>query len=438
MKTKKTLFEKQVRIKKILGTAVCLTAFCLCGFVSEAAEGKVKAETAKIRAEANTGSEVVGSTVQGKKIDILDAVKDSAGMVWYKVSVTGGGYGYIRSDLVETSDKIEASESAPQSTPAPTEKPKPAETVPTAIAEQKATIAQESVRIRAGASTSHDTVSSLKKGTEITLIGEASDSAGNKWYQMTCNNNDKTVKGYVRSDLITIGGAAENTDEAEAGGETAAEGENAEGEAKGENPEAEGAEAEPAEEEQVPLEPEHNDYEIVYTEEAYWVYDNISGTRQRLEDLLNVVNTANQNNEMLQGQIQKEKMIVIILAVLVVILVIAVTLLFFKIRSLSYEDYEDYDEEEEEPVPAPVKKKVRRAEEEPAPVKKKRPALAAEEEIREPKKKERAVVRRPEGTEEREEQEKPAPKRAPRKSQNFLIDDDEFEFEFLNMDDKDL
>ena len=27
---------------------------------------------------------------------------------------------------------------------------------------------------------------------------------------------------------------------------------------------------------------------------------------------------------------------------------------------------------------------------------------------------------------------------APRKPQNFLVDDDEFEFEFLNMDDKDL
>lgn len=381
VKTKKTLFEKQIRIRKMLGMAVCLTAFWLCGFVSEVMEGKIKADTAKIRAEANTGSEVVGSTVQGKKIDILDAVKDSAGMVWYKVSVTGGGYGYIRSDLVETSDKIDVSESAPQSTPSPTEKPKPAETVPTAITEQKATIAQESVRIRAGASTSHDTVSSLPKGTEITLIGEANDSAGNKWYQMTCNYNNKTIKGYIRSDLITIGGTSEETEEAEEGEDTAGEGENAEGEGEGETPEGENPEAEaPAAEEQVPPEPEHNDYEIVYTEEAYWLYDNVNGTRQRLEDLLNVVNTANQNNEMPQGQIQKEKMIVIILAVLVVILVIVVTLLFFKIRSLYYEDYEDYDdEEEEEPEPVPVKKKVRRTEpEEAAPVKKKRPAQAKE------------------------------------------------------------
>ena len=33
---------------------------------------------------------------------------------------------------------------------------------------------------------------------------------------------------------------------------------------------------------------------------------------------------------------------------------------------------------------------------------------------------------------------RPVKKAAPRKAQNFLLDDDEFEFEFLNMDDKDL
>lgn len=47
-------------------------------------------------------------------------------------------------------------------------------------------------------------------------------------------------------------------------------------------------------------------------------------------------------------------------------------------------------------------------------------------------------MKRPESGERHEEQEKPAPRKAPRKSQNFLLDDDEFEFEFLNMDDKDL
>lgn len=450
VRIKKTLFGEQVWRKRVLGLAAAVSAFCLFGFVSEAAEGKIKADTAKIRAEASTGSEVVGSTVQGKTIDILDAVKDNAGMVWYKVSVTGGSFGYIRSDLVETSETIEVSGGSTASesnTESEESKPKPAETVPTAITEQKATVSQASVRIRSGASTSHDTVASLPQGTGITLIGEASDSAGNKWYQMTCSYNNKTVEGYIRSDLITIGGEAESNEEQEETGESSEEAETTEGEpAEGEAAEGEAAEGEAGSEEQEeqPAEPEYNDYEVVYTEEAYWLYDNVNGTRQRLEDLMNVVNTANQNNEVLQGQIQKEKIIVIVLAVFVVILVITVTLLLFKIRSLYYEDYEE-EEEEEEPEPVPVRKKARRMpaeEEEPAPVRRKRPAAPEEAGGRERPAKERTSSQRTEGGEKRmprsEEQEKPAPKKTPRRSQNFLLDDDEFEFEFLNMDDKDL
>ena len=204
----RTLFQKEAWIKGMLGVAVFVLFFTCQVLIGEAAEGKVTAETAKIRAQASTDSEVVGSTVKGKTIDILGAVKDASGMVWYKVSVTNGGYGYIRSDLVQTSDTIEVtSSSSSSSSESSATSEKPAETVPTSIGETAAFTSQDSVRIRSGASTSHDAVTSLTKGTAITLIGEATDSAGNKWYQMTCNKNGKTVEGYVRADLITVGEA---------------------------------------------------------------------------------------------------------------------------------------------------------------------------------------------------------------------------------------
>ena len=115
MKTMRTLFQKEAWIKGMLGVAVFVLFFTCQVLIGEAAEGKVTAETAKIRAQASTDSEVVGSTVKGKTIDILGAVKDASGMVWYKVSVTNGGYGYIRSDLVQTSDTIEVTSSSSSS-----------------------------------------------------------------------------------------------------------------------------------------------------------------------------------------------------------------------------------------------------------------------------------------------------------------------------------
>lgn len=422
---RKILFQKNILMRSMLGMMACVMFFMFSGFVSEAAEGKVTANTAKIRKEANTDSEVVGSTSKGKTVDIVGAEKDSSGMVWYKVPNGNNTYGYIRSDLVETSDTIEVTQQASSDSSSETAN-KPDPTVPTSIGEQQATVAQSSVRVRAGASTEHDAVGSLTEGTEITLIGEANDSAGNKWYQIRCDS--KNMEGYIRSDLITIGGGEESTEGENEGGETA-EGENPEGElAEGEGEEV--APVEPAE----PAEPEHNDYEIVYNEDQYWLYNNLDSTMMKVEDLLDVVNTANENNETLQNQIKSNKIIVVILAVIIVILVVAVTILIFKLRDLYYGDYEEEEEEEEE-EPVPVRKKQKRPveEEEPAPVKKKRPAAESIEQ------KERPAKAKPAQSElQAAEKRQPEKKSTPRKAQNFLLDDDEFEFEFLNMDDKDL
>ena len=260
--------------KGILGFAVAMMVFGLSTISSLAATGTVTAGTAKIREKASTDSSVVASTSKGAKIDIVGAEKDSSGTVWYKVPVSGGSYGYVRSDLVETSDKIDvtdnsSSSSADASTSASASKPEA--TVPTAIGEQAATVkCSSNVKVRAGASTKHDVVTSLPDGTAITLIGEANDAAGNKWYQLRCEYNGKTVEGYIRSDLIAIGSNAsaangtDSTDAAEADGSEAVDGAEVTDGSEAENPDEvqEGDGSEEAPEEQP--EPEHNDYEVVY------------------------------------------------------------------------------------------------------------------------------------------------------------------------------
>lgn len=423
----RNLFHKQNRIKGFLGIAVCMMVFCINGFVSQAAEGKVIADTAKIRSEASTSSEVIGSTSKGKTVDIVGAVKDSSGTVWYKVPNGNNTYGYIRSDLIETSETITVAENTSSSTSTENTS-KPAETVPTAIGEQQATISESSARIRSGASTQHDTVTSLPEGTTITLIGEASDSAGNKWYQMTCNYNNKTVEGYVRSDLIAIGAPVEDTSESEESDTDEETGtETTEGAVDGT---VESSIEEPAEEE--PAEPEYNDYEVVYNDGVYWLYNNIDSTMMKVSEVLNVVNTANDNNEKLQNQVQNGKIIIVILAVIIVILVVVITILIIKMKDLYYEEYED-EEEEEEPV---VLKKNRRMEsiEEEEPVKKKR-SMAPE--TIQGKEKTLKVKKEVQPELRAAEKQEPARKQISRKAQNFLLDDDEFEFEFLNMDEKD-
>ena len=195
-------------IKSIAACAIAAGVFWITAFTSLAAEGEVTA-AANIRAQASTDSEVVASAVKGKKIDILEAVKDSSGAVWYKVSVAGGGYGYIRSDMVKTNETITVSATTTTTASQPTSSSsQPAATVPTAIEEQQAVIQCESnARIRSGASTDHSVVTSLPNGTGVTLIGEANDSAGSKWYQIKCDYNSRSIEGYIKASLITIGQA---------------------------------------------------------------------------------------------------------------------------------------------------------------------------------------------------------------------------------------
>lgn len=453
MKKLKTGREKFGWIKGFAACAVAAGIFWMTAFTALAAEGEITAETAKIRAQASTDSEVVASTVKGKKVDLIESVKDSAGMTWYKVPVAGGGYGYIRGDLVKTSDTVPEGTTTTQTEQKPAESTsQPAETVPTAIGEQAAVIQCETnAKIRSGASTSHSVVTSLPNGTSITLIGEANDNAGNKWYQLTCNYNNRSIEGYVRSDLIAIGaqgGDSSSEGEGEGEGEAPQEGENPE-EGEGENPEGEGQ----APEETTP-EPDqddsHKDYEIRWAKNQdnddydYFIYDNTTetGTRMRLSEVLNAATGSSAYTQKLQDQIDRNKIIIIVLAGVIVLLFVIITIMIFKIRSLYYEDYdEDEDEEEEdEPEPVPVKKRVRRKveeEDEPVPVRKKKPVPRDEtvkrssERPARPKRESEPEIR---AAERKEGTKKPAT----RKSQNFLVDDDEFEFEFLNMDDKDM
>ena len=431
------------------GFAACAFAagiFWMTAVTALAVEGEITAETVNIRASASEDSEKVGSTMQGKKVDLIESVKDSAGVTWYKVPVAGGGYGYIRGDLVKASDTVPAASTASQTTDQPAAN-QPAETVPTSIGEQSAVIKCESnAKIRSGASTSHSVVTSLPNGTSITLIGEANDNAGNKWYQITSNYNGRSIEGYIRSDLIAIGAqGGDNSSEGE-GGEASAEGENPEG-GEGENPEGEGQASEDYNQESVPEE-SHTDYDVVWENEEYYLYDYPAKGKTKISLIKEAIDYVNVQVPKMEKTIKTNKIIIFVLAAVIVILFIIMTILIFKIRSFYYEDYdedEDEEEEEEEPEPVPVKRKVVRRKveeeaeepEEPVPVRKKkivpkdetagrsserpvRPKREAEPEIR--------AAERKEGTK----------KPAARKSQNFLVDDDEFEFEFLNMDDKDI
>lgn len=428
--------------------AVSMMAAVWCNpFISLAdSEGTVTAKTAYIREKPNTDSTVIGSSAEGKKITIKDKTTDASGTVWYRVYVDGNTLGYIRSDLVknegqdvpsvagETTDSSQsqnetatdedtAAGETPASTTETTEAAGGADVAPEAAMDaQYATISVETAKIRTAPSTNDGVVERLEQGKELIISGQSNGSDGKVWYYVTftgANGAEKT--GYIRSDLITLGDML---------------------------PVEEETPQEPVEEPE-PTENVNNDYELKYEQDGegyvWYLYDNVNQYKQKLEPILEAAAQAQTDSQSADTDtVVKQRIIIVVLAVLLVALIITVTVMALKLRDAYYEDYEDEDDEEEEEPEEEVrssKRKVRSADvvqdmpEESERIPNRR---AVREEASVKPRAERKPVTKEVTYEEEPDVNVPVKTAPKRKAKNFLLDDDDFEFEFLNMDDKDL
>ena len=475
----------------IVSAAVFVSAG-LSAYAYTETTGTVSQDNVKVRESASTTSAQVSSLKKGNTIEIVDEATDASGYVWYKIRVNKSEYGYVRSDLVSkaggsSSSSSSTTSNASQSNAAAAEQ-LPATTA-TAVDAKSATITEESVNVREGAGTKYNSVGKVTKGDTVTITGEATGTDNKTWYQVTFGSSNKT--GYVRSDLLQVSEAA--PEETTEGGE-GAEGAEGEGEAT-ETPE----ESEASEEENngpaVTSEAGDGHYSLVYLtddesgEPIWYLYDNVEGYRVKVNELIDAAKSSDEVNKLVKTN-NNYKTILIILAVVIAALVIGLIIMALKLRdSLYYEDEDDEqeydryaqqrrrarpddDEEEDErpqrrvrpsdertvrpnrdedPRAARATRQPRRDEDaEDRPVRSRRPVSASDDEQRQARPsrpvrrndEDRPVrSRRPEGDADGRRSYRDADAEAPvkeapkRRAKNFIGDEDDFEFEFLDLDD---
>lgn len=73
------------------------------------------------------------------------------------------------------------------------------------MASQSATITGGDVNVRQSASTSTSKVATAKNGTAVTVTGQANGSDGKLWYQVSFISDGSEVTGFIRSDYIELG-----------------------------------------------------------------------------------------------------------------------------------------------------------------------------------------------------------------------------------------
>ncbi len=166
---------------------------------------------------------------------------------------------------------------------------------------------------------------------------------------------------------------------------------------------------------------------MTFKDGAWYLINNVAGYEQELQPLLDAGKQQSETAEADTKKLVKQRIAIVVLGVLAALLLIVVIIMAIKLRDAYYEDYED-DEDDEDDEEEDDEEEDTADEEEDMPIR--RRGREAE-----------APPRRPVREREVRKEQDPSPRVRPaanRKSKNFLIDDDEFEFEFLNMDGKDL
>ena len=416
-----------------------LSALWCQSFVSLAdSTGTVTVQSAMIREKADANSEAVGSAASGNTVTIKDEVQDSSGTLWYEVYIDGDRTGYIRADLIEKQGGDGDTGTSQTQSGAPGASVDPG----TVMDPQYATVSAATINVRKAPSANDGVVEQLARDTQVIVSGQSDGSDGKVWYYVTFTGSDGTEKsGFIRSDLLSLGDMVPVPEE--------------------EIPEPQETEPEP----EVPV---NDDYALKYESSAdgtseWYLYDYTGGKSDRylLDQLMEATKVRSENDAADAKTLVRQRIVIVVLIVLLVLLVVAVVIMALKLRDVYYEDYEDEEEEGEDEEP-PTQRK-RRAEEEDTSSQRRR---RAEEDT--PSQRRRRTEEGEASSQRRrrtEEEESPSQRRrrteedssarrrrrmeedddagsapaAPkRKSKNFLLDDEEFEFEFLNMDDRDL
>jgi len=197
------------KIRKRAAYIVAAAAFMLCmlcmeenTIVSRADMQITVTDDANVRSEASTSSSIVGKASNGSTLSAAGTVTGEDGMDWYQVTVNGNT-GYIRSDLAEVSESSDGGDG---------EGSEEGSSEGFGEITSGTIISTENANVRSGPSSSDTPITTVKSGTVVPITGQATDSEGKTWYEVEVDGST----GYILSDLIDPiygGGEAEGGDE---------------------------------------------------------------------------------------------------------------------------------------------------------------------------------------------------------------------------------
>lgn len=286
--------------------------------ISHAEEGKVTASSVNIRASADSNSEALSGALQGDILTITGEVPDADGVhTWYQVTFEGNRTGYVRSDLMQ---KISGDGTGTPST---------AGGEVTALQPVSAKVTGEQVRVRSVASTSGNIVSTVQRDVMLTIVGMAKDNEQQTWYQVNFSDASGQMSGFVRHDFVSVEGEIIPADQIPTDPDPVV--------------------TDPVDPVVTPTPaPIHKDFDTQQVDDEWYLVDYVQEGMYPISDLLQAGPKNLELYQNAEAKLKSSKILIIILVVLVVVLALATTLLIFKIRDMMDAAY--FEEVEKETI----------------------------------------------------------------------------------------
>ncbi|MBE2268152.1 MAG: hypothetical protein IAE80_07945 [Anaerolinea sp.] len=159
----------------------------------------VRAARSGIRLRGGTGTTyaVLGTLPARQNFAVLAQGRDSAGVVWWQITVPNIGTGWVISTFSVTSGNCSA---VPQTAAPPAAPPTvdPATTAACTLASQTS-----GLRLRGGAGVNYDVVGRIQSGTAYAVTGQNTDGDGVVWWQI---NVGSAGQAWVISTYVTTRG----------------------------------------------------------------------------------------------------------------------------------------------------------------------------------------------------------------------------------------
>lgn len=167
------------RVRAYRGSSVGKFSKILTARTSCTARAATVRVSANVRKHAGTNHPIVATLSPGTKVTVSSSTITKSGTPWSRISFHINGRkksGYIRSDLL-TSGK------AKQNT---------------------GTVTATWLNLRSSASARSSLITSLPKGTKVTILNQTTGADQQKWYHISVKRNGRTLKGYVSARYVQV------------------------------------------------------------------------------------------------------------------------------------------------------------------------------------------------------------------------------------------